>query len=247
MGEPENADGLTFFEVSKSFGRFEALRGFSLRVARGEVISLFGPNGAGKTTLLRIAAGLTAVSRGRVLVDGIDGAAAPSEAKRRTGFAGDRPLLYGELTARENLEFAAQLYGLAPAEAKRVAEEGLKAQGLAHRAADPAGTLSHGMAQALSLARSTVHGPTVLLLDEPFEGLDARRSANLVKFLREGPGHAGRAVLLSTHQVDLGLAACDRVALLDRGRLMKVAGRSLFEGPALSKEIAALGGEGGGT
>ncbi len=246
MGEPLSPNGLTFFEVSKSFGRFEALHAFSLRVFRGEVVTLFGPNGAGKTTLLRIAAGLSAPSRGRVLVDGIDSSACPRDAKRRMGFAGDRPLVYGELTALENLEFAARLYGLAPAEAKRAAEDGLKAQGLSHRAADPAGTLSHGMAQGLSLARATVHGPTALLLDEPFEGLDARRTARLLEFLRGGAGHAGRAVFLSTHQVDLGLAACDRAALLDRGRLVKVADRRAFEGGALSRELTALGGEDAG-
>lgn len=247
MNAPESPNGLTFFEVSKSFGRFEALHEFSLQVARGEVITLFGPNGAGKTTLLRIAAGLSTASQGRVLVDGIDAASFPREAKRRMGFAGDRPLVYGELTALENLEFAARLYGLAPKEAKRAAQEGLKAEGLSHRAADPAGRLSHGMAQSLSLARATIHGPSVLLLDEPFEGLDARRSARLLEFLREGAGRAGRAVILSTHQVDLGLAACDRAALLDRGRLVKVALRSAFEEDALSREIAALGGEGDGA
>jgi len=247
VGPPESPKGLTFFDVSKSFGRFEALHEFSLQVAQGEVITLFGPNGAGKTTLLRVAAGLSTPSRGRVLVDGLDAATSPREAKRRTGFAGDRPLIYGELTAAENLEFAARLYGLSASEARRAAGDGLKAQGLSHRSADPARTLSHGMAQGLSLARATLHGPSVLLLDEPFEGLDARRSARLLEFIRDGAGRASRAVLLSTHQVDLGLAACDRAALLDRGRLVKVAGRSAFDKDGLSREIAALGGEADGA
>jgi ABC-type multidrug transport system ATPase subunit len=237
------AEGLTLFELSKSYGGRAALDAVSLRVARGEVVALFGPNGAGKTTLLRAAAGLLAPSGGRVLVDGVDLALQPAAAKRKLGWAGDTPLFYDGLTALENLVFFARLWGVPPAEAEPAARRALEAAGLAHRGADSARELSHGMRQRLAIARATLHAPSVLLLDEPFEGLDASAAASLVASLREGAARAGRACLVASHQTDLALESCDRVVILHRGKLVRVAPRGETTVPGLTAELRALGGE----
>ena len=240
------AEGLTLFEVSKSFGAAPALDAFSLRVARGEVVALVGPNGAGKSTLIRAAAGLLRPGGGKVLIDGMDIALAPSEAKRKVGWVSDTPVLYDELTATENLVFFARLWGMGAADSAAAANEALASARLAHRAADRVGDLSHGMRQRLSLARAMLHRPSVLLLDEPFEGLDASSTADLVAQLQEARGRAGRAVLLATHRADLALATCDRVAILHRGKLVRVAARSEVDAPELSAELRRLGGEADG-
>ncbi len=209
----------------------------------GEVVALFGPNGAGKTTLLRIAAGLSRATSGRVLIDGTDLAHSPMQAKRKVGWVADRPMLYDGLTASENLEFFGQLWGLSPDDAVRAAAAALGDSGLAHRAADPVAELSRGMQQRLSLARAFLHAPSVLLLDEPFEGLDPRGQEALVHRLRDEKGRAERATLLVTQHVDLGLASCDRAALLDRGVLIKVVAGGELDLAGLSRELRALGGD----
>ena len=237
------AEGLTLFEVSKSFGSAAALESVSLRVTRGEVVALFGPNGAGKTTLVRAAAGLLRPTAGRVLIDGHDLAKAPAQAKRLIGWTPDSPALYDELTAAENLVFFARLWGLSPEAARDASKRALSAAGLAHRAADPAGDLSHGMRQRLSLARAVLHDPTVLLLDEPFEGLDAAGASALVDALRVPDARAKRACLIAGHQVELALAACDRFAILDRGRLLRVGLRDDTDAAALTRELKQLGGD----
>jgi ABC-2 type transport system ATP-binding protein len=237
------AEGLTIFEASIAFGEAPALEAVSLRVARGEVVALFGPNGAGKSTLIRSAAGLLNLQSGKILIDGVDLAAFAGQAKRKVGWLGDTPLFYDELTALENLVFFARLWGMSAAAALGAATEALGAARLQHRAADRAGDLSHGMRQRLSLARVTLHGPTVLLLDEPFEGLDAASAADLVGQLQDASARAGRAVLLATHRAELALAACDRVALLHRGKLVRVAARGEVDAAELGAELRRLGGE----
>ncbi len=243
MGATGETAGLTLFEVTKAFGAALALDAVSLRVARGEAVALIGPNGAGKSTLIRAAAGLLAPDSGRILIDGVDLLASPAEAKRNIGWLPDTPLLYDELTASENLVFFARLWGMGGAQARAAAKDALAAASLSHRAADRAGQLSHGMRQRLSLARATLHGPTVLLLDEPFEGLDASSTADLVAQLQDAAARGGRAVLLATHRADLALATCDRVAILHRGKLVRVAARGEADAPELGAQLRRLGGE----
>ena len=235
-------EGLTLLDLAKSFGGTAALSGVSLRAARGEVIALMGPNGAGKSTLLRAAAGITRPTGGRVLVDGLDLAASPSEAKRKVGWVPDAPVFYGDLSAAENLEFFGRLWGMARADAAAAAARGIAEAGLTHRANDAVGELSHGMRQRLSIARATMHAPSVLLLDEPFEGLDAASCARLVEALRDGPARALRAVVLATHQADLALACCDKVAVLDGGALVRVTPRADLTESQLASQLRALGG-----
>ncbi len=241
MAVPQT-DGLTLLDITKSFGPLEALREFSLFVRRGEVVALLGPNGAGKTTLLRVAAGLLAPAGGRVLVDGIDLVQQPRLAKRKVGWAAETPQLYEHLSPTENLEFFGRLWGMGTREARAAAVHALEAAGLSHRAADSVSVLSHGMRQRLSIARALLHGPSVLLLDEPFQGLDARARASIVERLRDPKERGACAVLMATQQVDAAISACDRAAIVDRGRLVNVLNAPEVDAAALSAELRALGG-----
>lgn len=240
MGDSADTKGLTLLDVTKSFGSTEVLRGVSLRVAPGEVTALVGPNGAGKTTLLRIAAGIASPSGGRIVVDGHDLSSAAMKAKARVGFVGDRPVSYGALTAQENLAFFAGLYGIDPAAAREKATAALKQFGLAHRAHDRVSTFSHGMAQRLSLGRALLHAPSVLLLDEPFEGLDAQGQGDLIALIKGGKE---RATLLASHQLDLCLEAADHIGFLVDGQLKSIVASSSTTPSELSRQARELRGK----
>ena len=201
--------------VRKAFGLRPVLRDASLSVERGEVVALTGDNGSGKTTLLRIVATLLRPDAGEVALDGFDAAADPHEVRARLGYLGHDPALYPELTGRENLRLWARLHRLpAPSAA---AEAGLAQAGLEGVADDRAAVYSHGMLRRLALARALLHAPTLLLLDEPFSGLDARGTAALEAVLAAAREN-GRAVLYATHTRDAA-AAADRAVHLAGGAL----------------------------
>lgn len=206
-----NASGLV-----RRFGAVTALGGVDLTVAGGELVLLLGANGAGKTTLLRILAGLTRPLRGAVLVAGRDLHADP-EARRSVGFVSHSALLYEDLTPRENLEFAAALHQL-NAPASTIAHA-LEVAGLSARADRPTRGCSRGMLQRLSLARATLHDPPVLLLDEPFTGLDAESSRALVSRMA-ADRERQRAIVAVTHDPEVLWAEATRVVLLDAGQVV---------------------------
>jgi heme exporter protein A len=199
----------------RRYGRLVALDRVSFTVAPGESIALFGPNGAGKSTLLRILATLLRPTAGELTLFGESGRAARRVARRRIGFLAHESFLYPDLTPAQNLTFYARLYGI-PERRRRVAEllEAVGVVGWAHR---PLRTLSRGLEQRCAVARVMLHEPDLILLDEPFTGLDADGVAMLLSVLHDAVGR-GSAVVLSTHDVDLGLAATRRSVLLRRGR-----------------------------
>ncbi len=198
--------------VQKAFGLRPVLRDASLMVERGEVVALTGDNGSGKTTLLRIVATLLRPDAGEVALDGF-AAADPHEVRARLGYLGHDPALYPELTGRENLRLWARLHRLPdPA-----AEAGLAQAGLEGVADDRAAVYSHGMLRRLALARALLHDPTLLLLDEPFSGLDAQGTAALEAVLA-GARESGRAVLYATH-ARAAAAHADRTVHLAGGVL----------------------------
>jgi heme exporter protein A len=202
--------------VVKVFGLRPVLRGVSLSVAPGEFLSLFGPNGAGKTTLLRILATLSRPTGGSVTIGGY---AVPNQAQQARGLIGlvsHQPLLYGDLTARENLEFYSRMYGLDKASRGARIDEVLKAVNLIKRAGDLVRTFSRGMQQRLAIARAVLHDPPVLLLDEPYTGLDQDAALSLDKVLRE-VALRGRTILMTTHDIQHGLSLCDHAAILAKG------------------------------
>jgi heme exporter protein A len=201
----------------KRFGSRFALHGVDLDVGAGECVALVGPNGAGKTTLLRILATLSRPTKGAVRIDGLDLARDANALRRRVGFLSHQPLLYDDLSGDENLHFYGRMYeveGLG----KRV--KGLLDQvGLTHACHDPVRTYSRGMKQRLSIARALLHDPPVLLLDEPYTGLDRQAAGMLDQILRQ-VGMDARTVLLTTHDVERGLGLTQRVTLLARGQIV---------------------------
>jgi heme exporter protein A len=202
--------------VRKEFGRTEALRGVDLSVAAGRVVVLFGPNGAGKTTLLRIGAGLSRPTAGSVTVGGA--AVAERTARARIGFLGHATLLYGRLTPLENLIFYARIHGLADGAGRARAAALLEEAGVGRRAHEPVARLSRGTQQRVALCRAFLHEPAVLLLDEPFTGLDPLGARLLVEGVHARAAGGG-AVVATTHDLAAGLAVADEVAVLARGRI----------------------------
>lgn len=204
-------------DVSRFFGRRRALSHVSLEARGGEVIGLLGPNGAGKSTLLSILATLLTPSAGSVRYGGQTAAELGAALRARLGFLSHDLHLYPELTARENLEFFARLYGVASPR-DRVARALDHAQ-LEERADDPVAGYSRGMRQRLALERTLVHEPGLVLLDEPFTGLDDHSSERLKDRLR-ALRSSGAIVMLATHDLDLVADLLDRAAIFREGRLI---------------------------
>ena len=210
---PANGAAIAARGLARRFGRAVALAPLDLDVAAGLTLAVLGPNGAGKSTLLRLVAGLTRASEGSLRVGGDE--AYGRQARARIGYVGHATLLYSALSARENLIFAGRLHGLADPAGR--AEVLLREQGLAAAADRPVGAFSRGMAQRVAIARGLVHDPPVMLLDEPFTGLDraaSRALAERLGTLRE----AGRTVLLVTHELDRAAQLADLALVLDAGR-----------------------------
>jgi heme exporter protein A len=210
------ASRLEAVELVRTFGAQRAVDGVSFVLEPGRFLSLFGPNGAGKSTLLRLLSGGLRPTSGHLLLDGEPLRTREPGWQRRIGVLSHQSFLYGHLTARENLRFFGDLYTLDDL-AERV-DEGLVAVDLDRRGDDPVRTYSRGMRQRLALARTLLHQPDVVLLDEPFTGLDAHASAVLrgvLERLRDGD----RTVVMVTHNLSEGLDLADDIAIQVRGRL----------------------------
>ena len=203
---------LTFTEVTRNFGRRRALHRVSLRCDAGEIVALLGPNGAGKSTLLSIAATLLEPSSGRVL---FGDRPADSAMRRHVGLLAHDLYLYPELTAEENLSFFASLHGVGGA--ARIAAALDRAR-LSDRRDDPVFGFSRGMRQRLALERALLHDPRLVLLDEPFTGLDDASTAMLVARLRE-LRERGAIVIVATHDLETIDGLVDRAVVLRDGRL----------------------------
>ena len=223
--------------LTKTFGLQLVLRGVDLEVAPGEFVALVGPNGAGKTTLLRILATLSRPSFGQARIAGFRLPAAADEARRRLGVVSHHPLLYGDLTAEENLLFYARMYGIRQ-RAERI-HTVLTQVGLAARRRDLVRTFSRGMQQRLAIARAVLHEPEVMLFDEQYTGLDQDASAMLDGVLRDVAA-LGRTVLMTTHDLARGLALADRVVILSRGVIAYSARRSEIDPATFSQTYAAV-------
>jgi ABC-type multidrug transport system ATPase subunit len=203
--------------VTRSFGGVRAIDGLSLNVGAGSVMGIVGPNGAGKTTLIDMICGLVRPSSGTVRVLGEDVATAGASLRARIGVLPQETALYEEVTARQNLNFAASLYGVRHPEA-RIAEV-LELAGLRQRENDVVRGFSGGMKRRLAIARALLHNPPLLILDEPTVGVDLEARHQIWAHVRSLRA-TGRTVVLTTNYLDEAEALCDRVAILRAGKLV---------------------------
>jgi heme ABC exporter ATP-binding subunit CcmA len=206
---------LAVVDVARHYGRRKALSQINFSCAEGEIVGLLGPNGAGKSTLLNILATLLGASRGRVEYGDRLASAGGAAIRARIGMLGHDLFLYPELTARENLTFFGQLYGLTAVHA--TVQSALERAGLAERADDLVSGFSRGMRQRVALERALLHDPRLILLDEPFTGLDQASTAALVDRLRERQ-RSGSLIVLATHDLEVVDGLLSTAIFLQNGR-----------------------------
>lgn len=204
--------------LSKSFYGTAAVSDVSFQTADGEILGFLGPNGAGKTTTMRMITGFLAPDSGRVTLDGVDVGEKPLEARRRLGYLPETLALYPEMRVREYVTFRAELCGVPRRDVRGRVEEALTTCFVDDVASKPIGSLSKGYRQRAGLAGALVHGPRVLVLDEPTVGLDPRQIVKIRELIRSLA--KDRTVLLSTHILPEVELVCDRVVIIDRGRLV---------------------------
>ena len=223
----------------KQFGRRRGLDGVDLEVPSGAFLSIFGPNGAGKTTLLRMLALLSRPTRGELSLLGVDALEEPDSLRSRIGLISHKPMLYGDLTARENLRFFASLYG--DVDEARI-DELLRLVELDHRCNDCARTFSRGMQQRLSIARALVNDPELVLLDEPYSGLDPHAAELFDELI--GRVRDGRTFVMVSHDLEKGFAMCSHALILARGRVVVCAEKEHVDAAAFRDLYLATVGTG---
>ncbi len=207
--------------VTKRYGSFVALHPLDLHVRRGELFGFLGPNGAGKTTTIRMVTGVLRPTAGSVRVAGKDLLADPISAKRHIGYIPDRPALYEKLTGGEFLRFVAGLWGRSGAAVEKRIDELLDLFGLTDWKNALVENYSHGMRQKLLILSALVHSPDLIVVDEPMVGLDPR-AARLMKDMLRAFVDEGGTVFLSTHTLEVAETLCDRIAILNAGRIRAI-------------------------
>jgi ABC-2 type transport system ATP-binding protein len=205
--------------LRKVYGDKAALDGVDLKVPAGSFFGFLGPNGAGKTTMIRLVAGLAPPTSGEIRLFGLPLEAESSEIKRQIGIVPEESLLFDQLNGAEMLEFAGRMYGLHRAVARQRARELLELFELDGAGRKLIADYSKGMRKRLAMAAALIHRPRLFLLDEPFEGVDAI-GARLMKQLLEEQVRAGATIFLTSHVLEVVERLCDRVAVIDRGRLV---------------------------
>ncbi|MDJ0987516.1 MAG: ABC transporter ATP-binding protein [Desulfobacterales bacterium] len=205
--------------LTKKYGDFQAVNDLNLCVKKGEVFGFIGPNGAGKTTTIKMMGGILQPTKGTVSITGINMQDAPEAAKRKIGFIPDRPYLYEKLSGMEFLKFTADLYGVSDERFQAAAYQTLKDFSLADWADDLVESYSHGMKQRLIMSAALLHEPEVIIVDEPMVGLDPA-AIIMVKALFRELAEKGVTVFMSTHTLKVAQDTCDRIGVINKGRLI---------------------------
>ena len=206
-------------KLTRKFGNLTAVDGVDLQVTAGQFFGFLGPNGAGKSTTIKILTGLLAPTSGNIELLGVDFAANPVEVKRQIGVVPEGMGLFERLTGSEYLKFVGLMYGLDRATTERRSEELLDFMQLADRPRTMIADYSHGMQKKLALAAAVIHGPRILFLDEPFEGVDAVASGTLKAMLQRMTAR-GATIFLTSHVLEIVERLCSHVAIIHRGRLV---------------------------
>lgn len=211
---------LSLENLSKKYGKIEAVKNLSLDIKRGEVVGFLGLNGAGKTTTLKMCAGLTRPSSGSVLIEGFNILTSPGRAKERLGFVPDNPFLYDKLTGREFVRFIAGLYTKKMSEnIEARIEEFFYLFDMEDKIDDLIQGYSRGMRQKTALISAFIHNPALLLCDEPTSNLDPQ-AVRVVKEIFAGYKKRGKGVFMATHIVESAESFCDRIAIIHQGKLL---------------------------
>jgi ABC-2 type transport system ATP-binding protein len=240
----DTAPTITTQGLSRRFGDLVAVEGVDLRVAPGQFFGFLGPNGAGKSTTIKMLTGLLAPSSGRIEILGLDLEKNPVEVKRQIGVVPEGMALFGRLTGSEFLNFAGRMYGLDRETAAKRSAELLDFMQLADQPKKLVTDYSHGMQKKLAMAAAVIHGPKVLFLDEPFEGVDAI-AAGTLKAMLQGMIARGATIFLTSHVLEIVERLCSHVAIIHRGHL--VAQGSLEELRAgVEAQTLAVSGDGAG-
>jgi ABC-2 type transport system ATP-binding protein len=205
-------------QLTKRYGTFTAVDGIDLSVPPGELFGFLGPNGAGKTTTLRMIAGILRPTAGRVSIGGVDLLDKPNEAKQKLGFIPDRPFIYEKLTGMEFLRFVAGLYAQEGEAVEHRSRELLALFDLEDWRDELIESYSHGMRQKLIISSAFVHRPDVIVVDEPMVGLDPKAAKTLKDLFREYT-RRGHTIMMSTHTLEVAQALCDRIAIIQRGKI----------------------------
>ena len=206
--------------LTKVYRGFRAVDNLNLEIKKGVVFGFLGPNGAGKTTTIKMMAGVLKPTEGQVLIDGIDIAHDPSEAKRRIGFAPDQPFVYEKLPGREFLQFVGGLYGLNHSQSLNGnMTRLLELFELSHWSDELIESFSHGMKQRLIMCSALLHEPKVIVVDEPMVGLDPR-AARLVKDIFRNQAQKGRTIFMSTHSLEVAQEVCQEIAIIQAGKII---------------------------
>jgi len=224
-------------DLGKAFGSLWALRDVELQLRKGQVMAVFGPNGSGKTTLIRVLAALARPNRGSAAVEGHDIRREAQAVRRVVGVVTHQPLLYDDLTPYENLTFYGRMYGVH--NLKEKVPSVLKRVGMESRMHDRVRTLSHGMQKRAALARAILHDPQVLLLDEPESGLDPEGVLRLHEIVLELKSQ-GKSVLMTTHNVEQGLALADEVVVIKQGQVVLRQAKAMLDVENFRATLAEL-------
>jgi len=207
--------------VSKSYGRsaVKAVNDISVTAARGEIFGFLGPNGAGKTTSIKMITGVLRPDSGTIIVDGVNAAEEPLEAKRRIGYVTDNPELFSQLKAAEYLNFIGDVYGIDTQTRRERVERYTALFGIQDVLNGSIGSFSHGMKQKLLIAASLIHQPELWILDEPIVGLDPQSAFHL-KTLMRSYADSGKTVFFSTHIMEIAEKVCDKLAIINKGQML---------------------------
>lgn len=208
-------------DLAKRYGSVVALDGATFTARPGRIVGFLGPNGAGKTTTIRMMMGILVPSTGRVVIDGLDCQTDRIEVKRRVGYLPDNPIFYDYLRGREILEFVGEMHGQPRGESERRAAKLLEELALGEASDEYAANYSAGMKKKLALACALIHDPSVLILDEPTNGLDPRASREVQERLRLSAAQ-GTTIFLSTHLLDMAERLCSRVCIIHKGEIVAV-------------------------